>query len=152
MAPDSISSISLTRMYLKDCRLRIYSSTFGLLVQICLEFRPILTWWHLHLNLTDSQGDFPLYMSYNSPRNANPKVGCERAKQTETALNNGTWKLSPHNFTKAASFVWQTSAPKFYRKIALEINFHEYCEIQWIWFMWQTSAPILYSVVVTSSL
>ena len=36
MAPDSIASISLTRRYLKDCILRIHSSTFGLLVQICL--------------------------------------------------------------------------------------------------------------------
>ena len=42
---DSGPSIMLnTGRYLKDCRLRIYSSTFGLLVQICLEFRPILTW------------------------------------------------------------------------------------------------------------
>ena len=42
---DSIASIMLnTGRSLKDCILRIYSSTFGLLVQICLEFRPILTW------------------------------------------------------------------------------------------------------------
>ena len=42
---DSTASIMLnTGRSLKDCILRIYSSTFGLLVQICLEFRPILMW------------------------------------------------------------------------------------------------------------
>ena len=42
---DSIASIMLnTGWSLKGCILRIHSSTFGLLVQICLEFGPILTW------------------------------------------------------------------------------------------------------------
>ena len=41
---DAGPSIMLnTGRYLKDCGLRIYSSTFGLLVQICLEFESILT-------------------------------------------------------------------------------------------------------------
>ena len=42
---DSIASIMLnTGWSLKDCISRIYSSAFGLSVQICLKFRPILTW------------------------------------------------------------------------------------------------------------